>query len=69
MTTHTGTTNGTIQLLPESGDLVSDIEDGSDAICAMCPHPSASHDQIARRFCAASVNATDRHRGCVCGSK
>lgn len=35
--------------------------------CAACPHPVASHDRIALRYCTATVN--EKHsRGCVCGS-
>ncbi|MFJ6676370.1 RGCVC family protein [Actinosynnema sp. NPDC091369] len=35
--------------------------------CVACPHPWASHDRIALRFCAATVSG--KHgRGCVCGS-
>ncbi|HEV8555338.1 MAG TPA: RGCVC family protein [Actinophytocola sp.] len=33
--------------------------------CAVCPHPSAFHDRIAARFCAATV-AAKFSRGCVC---
>ena len=35
--------------------------------CAVCPHPTATHDQIATRFCAATV-AGSFSRGCVCTS-
>jgi hypothetical protein len=33
--------------------------------CAVCPHPSAFHDRIAARYCAATV-AAEASRGCVC---
>ncbi|WP_179118249.1 RGCVC family protein [Saccharothrix sp. ALI-22-I] len=33
--------------------------------CAVCPHPWATHDRIAMRFCTATT--TENHsRGCVC---
>jgi hypothetical protein len=34
-------------------------------VCAVCPHPWAAHDQIATRFCTATV-AGQFSRGCVC---
>jgi hypothetical protein len=33
--------------------------------CPACPHPSAGHDLIATRFCAATV-VGKFSRGCVC---
>ncbi|QQQ80838.1 RGCVC family protein [Saccharothrix sp. 6-C] len=35
--------------------------------CAACPHPWATHDRIAMRFCTATTSG-GHHRGCVCGS-
>lgn len=35
--------------------------------CAVCPHPWASHDRIAMRFCTATTS--EKHsRGCVCAA-
>jgi len=33
--------------------------------CAACPHPMTFHDQIAARFCTATI-AGKFSRGCVC---
>ncbi len=35
--------------------------------CAACPHPLASHDRIALRFCTATTSE-NHSRGCVCGA-
>ncbi|MFD1150532.1 RGCVC family protein [Saccharothrix hoggarensis] len=37
------------------------------AACAACPHPRATHDPIATRFCAATT-AGNHSRGCACGA-
>jgi hypothetical protein len=40
--------------------------DGGDAAgCAVCPHPWDVHDQIATRFCTATITG-QFSRGCVC---
>ena len=74
MTSQLGTTNGTtLQRLKTAGSIsetMPDIEDRSDALCAMCPHRWQNHDQIAVRYCTATINATDpSSRGCVCTTK
>lgn len=33
--------------------------------CAVCPHPWTAHDEIAVRFCTATV-VGGHSRGCVC---
>jgi hypothetical protein len=33
--------------------------------CAVCPHPWTFHDQIAARYCTATVQGKF-NRGCVC---
>lgn len=33
--------------------------------CSACPHPWAQHDQIAARFCAATM-VGHHERGCIC---
>ncbi len=35
--------------------------------CSVCAHPLAAHDQIAVRFCNATV-AGQHDRGCVCAT-
>lgn len=35
--------------------------------CGSCNHPSADHDPIALRFCAATGNGA-LARGCICAS-
>ena len=40
-------------------------DDGTARGCAACPHPWATHDAIAARFCAATV-VGKFSRGCVC---
>jgi len=35
--------------------------------CAVCPHPGAAHDEIATRYCTATV-AGKFSRGCACGT-
>jgi hypothetical protein len=35
--------------------------------CDVCPHPQASHDAIAARFCSATCDGAIV-RGCVCQS-
>jgi hypothetical protein len=52
------------------GTIKLDIEDRSDAICETCPHPWKDHDQIAVRYCTATIRASDAtSRGCVCTTK
>ncbi|WP_372671711.1 RGCVC family protein [Amycolatopsis kentuckyensis] len=36
--------------------------------CPSCPHPLAAHDEIARRYCAATAAGQGTDRGCVCGT-
>jgi hypothetical protein len=50
----------------ESTD-VTETDTTETAQCAACPHPLASHDRIAMRFCTATVSES-HSRGCVCGS-
>jgi hypothetical protein len=37
----------------------------SAPICSTCPHPVDTHDPIAARYCAATLNAAVT-RGCIC---
>lgn len=74
MTSPFGTTNGTtLHRLKPAGSVfetMPDTEDRSDALCATCPHRWQNHDQIAARYCTATMNATDPgSRGCVCTTK
>jgi len=39
--------------------------DGQAAACSACAHSWVEHDQIATRFCAATV-VGHHNRGCVC---
>jgi hypothetical protein len=52
-------------------DQASLVDDAAEAInkkaCDSCPHPHASHDAIAARFCSATGNGA-LVRGCVCQS-
>ncbi|TCO54254.1 RGCVC family protein [Actinocrispum wychmicini] len=44
------------------------VDTGHEPVCATCPHPWNSHDQIAARYCTAT--ATGGHsRSCVCTNK
>jgi hypothetical protein len=52
---------------PEAGTK-STVDTEHVAICAMCPHPWNNHDQIAARYCTASVTS-GQSRGCVCANK
>lgn len=42
------------------GDVLSDTE-----LCPTCQHPSAAHDAISARWCAAT-NLGIGHRDCLC---
>jgi hypothetical protein len=49
--------------------VIADVDEVTDAQsaggCSACPHPVATHDAIAARFCAATLQmALDRR--CVC---
>jgi hypothetical protein len=36
-----------------------------NALCDSCPHPTALHDQVARRYCEATMRAALTRR-CIC---
>jgi hypothetical protein len=57
---------------PESAESAQSIESGTVLtapvaadVCDVCGHPTASHDRIALRFCAAT-QAGALSRGCLC---
>lgn len=49
-------------------DVQPDSTETTEASCASCGHPEASHDAIALRYCAATAVGNATGRGCVCGS-
>jgi hypothetical protein len=49
----------------ESAVVTAKLADSESPACDMCSHPSAFHDAIATRYCAASASAA-LSRSCVC---
>ncbi|MGI8762313.1 MAG: RGCVC family protein [Jatrophihabitantaceae bacterium] len=47
--------------------LLDESEPVAQPCCDSCPHPSAAHDAIAARYCAAT-RAMTGGRGCICRS-
>ncbi|GAB3480098.1 hypothetical protein FB471_3228 [Amycolatopsis cihanbeyliensis] len=43
----------------------SNPDGASEVACVVCPHSWSSHDQIATRYCTATV-AGGYSRGCIC---
>jgi hypothetical protein len=61
------TTSAAVRDLEHASSLGDAAETTNMEACDVCPHPRASHDAIAARFCSATG---DGHiaRGCVCQS-
>src|SRR4051812_4799732 len=61
------TTSAAVRALEHASLLEDAAETTNKEACEVCPHPPASHDPIAARFCSAT---RDGHiaRGCVCQS-
>jgi hypothetical protein len=36
--------------------------------CPVCPHPRGNHDDLGRRYCAATAAAA-LDRGCICANR
>jgi hypothetical protein len=52
----------------EQASLLGDVAEAmNEQACDVCPHPHASHDAIAARFCSATGGGAIV-RGCVCQS-
>ena len=42
----------------------------AEGMCPACPHPVATHDAVATRFCAAtSTTAVNAERRCLCSAQ
>ena len=61
------TTAADVRDLDRAASLDDVTEAMNGAACDVCPHPRASHDAIAARFCSATGNGAIA-RGCVCRS-
>ena len=55
--------------LPPNVDVVAGIDASADlkaeAYCSCCPHPVGRHDQVARRYCEATMRLALTRR-CIC---
>ena len=70
MTPSTLLTPSTTAADVRSLERASPLDDAAEAMneaCDVCPHPHATHDAIAARFCSATSNGAIT-RGCVCPS-
>ncbi|MFL6143191.1 MAG: RGCVC family protein [Labedaea sp.] len=63
----TGSRSG-MSSIDSTFDTLSHVPDGEAVTgCAVCPHPWIGHDQIAARYCTATV-AGKFNRACVCSA-